>query len=159
MVFLSFEVVYGLHINHTKSVFCPVNEVINLQEIADTLGCEVGSFPVKYLDLPLGIKSKATTISLQSGMAYWWSVKGSYQSWKREHLSLGGGQVLINSVLDSLPTYTPILPLPASTENRRDKLQRDFLWQGNRQNKFFKTGYGFYWQEGQGHGDQISEGS
>ncbi|WMV49892.1 hypothetical protein MTR67_043277 [Solanum verrucosum] len=51
--------------------------------------------------------------------------------WKSQYLSLGGRVTLINSILDSLPTY--VMPFFRTT-NRivevLDALRRNFLWQG-----------------------------
>ena len=55
-------------------------------------------------------------------------------NWKANYLSLGGRVTLINSVLDALPTYVmSLFPLPAKVEERLDKLRRDFLWSGNKE--------------------------
>lgn len=43
LTLLIFEVVSGLHINMLKSVIYPVNEVQNIEELADILGCTTGS--------------------------------------------------------------------------------------------------------------------
>ncbi|RVW50774.1 LINE-1 reverse transcriptase-like [Vitis vinifera] len=49
----------GLRINLTKSELIPVGEIDNIEEMAVELGCRIGSFPVKYLGLPLGARHKA----------------------------------------------------------------------------------------------------
>jgi len=48
-------------------------------------------------------------------------------------ISLTRGRVtLINSVLDSIPTYfMSLFPMPAKVQNHLDKIRRDFLWEGN----------------------------
>ena len=57
-------------------------------------------------------------------------------NWKAQYISLGGRFTLINSVLDSLPTYVmSLLPMPAKVEERLDKLRRDFLRKGNKEGK------------------------
>lgn len=67
MILLFFELVSSLHI---KSVLYPVNEVPNIEEIAEIFGCR----QTQYFGLPLGAKSKL----LQSGMISWQNVKRSY---------------------------------------------------------------------------------
>ena len=43
---------------------------------------------------------------------------------------------MINSVLDSLPTYMmSVFPIPKSVITRLDKIRRKFLWQGNSERK------------------------
>lgn len=59
---LLFEAISGLHINMLKSMTYPVNEVPNLEELANLMGCSIGSLPTTYLGLPLGAKYKATEI-------------------------------------------------------------------------------------------------
>ncbi|KAG5592568.1 hypothetical protein H5410_043082 [Solanum commersonii] len=54
-------------------------------------------------------------------------------SWQQQYLSLGGRLTLINSVLDSIPTYfMSLLLMPAEVKQRLDKIMRDFLWEGNK---------------------------
>ncbi|KAG5620677.1 hypothetical protein H5410_005895 [Solanum commersonii] len=53
---------HGLHMNMLKSTIYPVNEVINLEELADIMGCNIGSFPFTYLGLPLADQYKSTEI-------------------------------------------------------------------------------------------------
>ncbi|WMV17704.1 hypothetical protein MTR67_011089 [Solanum verrucosum] len=54
--------------------------------------------------------------------------------WKARYLSLGGRVALINSMLDSLPTYVmPLFPILACVIKRLDKLRRAFLWKGNKE--------------------------
>jgi len=56
--------------------------------------------------------------------------------WKAQYLSLGGRLILINSDLDSLPTYVMALfPIPAKVVEKLDGLRRNFLWNGNKEGK------------------------
>ena len=53
--------------------------------------------------------------------------------WKKLYLSKGGKVTLIKSTLSSLPTYfLSLFPIPAKVAKRVEKLQRDFLWSGIR---------------------------
>jgi hypothetical protein len=61
-LFLLFEVVSGLKVNLAKSNLIPVGNVVQMGKLADILGCEVVSLPVKYLGLPLGASYKSTRI-------------------------------------------------------------------------------------------------
>ncbi|WMV38922.1 hypothetical protein MTR67_032307 [Solanum verrucosum] len=91
--------------------------------LAGVLGCEVGSLPTVYLGLSLGAKSKALEI--------WNSViercEKRLSNLKGQYLSLGSRIILVNSVLDALPTYVMSL-FP-------DSLRRNFIWQGNKEKK------------------------
>lgn len=58
----------------------------------------------------------------------------------QKHLSLGGRTTLINSVVDSIPTYFMSLfplPIPAEVPHQLDKLRRSFLWKGNSESHKF----------------------
>jgi hypothetical protein len=55
---ICFELVSGLKVNLAKSTLVPVGEVSNVEALAEVLGCEVGSLPIKYLGLPLGSRFK-----------------------------------------------------------------------------------------------------
>jgi hypothetical protein len=45
-----------------KSALVPVGNVVNVEGLADILGCGVSSLPLKYLGLPLGACFKAKPI-------------------------------------------------------------------------------------------------
>ncbi|XP_060210356.1 uncharacterized protein LOC132637257 [Lycium barbarum] len=107
-----FESKSGLHINMLKINIYPVNEVPNLEELADILSYNIGSLPTTYLGLPLGAKFKSIDI--------WNSViermEKRLATWQIQYLSLGGRLTLINSVLDSIPTYImSLFPMPRVT--------------------------------------------
>lgn len=128
LTLLIFEAVSGLHINMLKSVIYPVNEVQNIEEQAGILGCNTGTFPTTYLGLPLGAKYKAEGI--------WSRVIEKFEkrlaSWQMQYLSMGGRLTLINSVLDNIPTYSMSLyPITSKALKQLDKIQRNFLWEGN----------------------------
>ncbi|XP_060212175.1 uncharacterized protein LOC132639770 [Lycium barbarum] len=123
-----FEAISGLHMNMLKSTIYPVNEVPNMEELADIMGCKIGSFPSTYLGLPLGAKYKSTEI--------WTGIIEKFEkklaTWQMQYLSFGGRLTLINSVLDSLPTYyMALFQIPTGVLEQIDKLRRDFLWEGN----------------------------
>lgn len=101
LTLLLFEAVSGLHINRLKSVIYPVNEVQNLEELAEILGCSIGTFPTTYLGLSVGAKFKSEAV--WSGVIEKFEKK--LASWQLQYLSMGGRLTLINSVLDSIPTY------------------------------------------------------
>ena len=47
-----FEAVSGLRINLNECEIIPIGLVVNVEELAPELGCEVGSLPNSYLGLP-----------------------------------------------------------------------------------------------------------
>ena len=81
-----FEAMSGLRINLSKSDIIPIGSVDNVEELANELGCKVGSIFTLYLGLPLGAPHKAVGI--------WDAVEEGFQkrlaSWKRQYISKGG---------------------------------------------------------------------
>lgn len=59
---LIMEVASGLRMNLSKTLLFPVGEVENIEELATTMGCDVGSFSGTYLSLPLGTNSSSKAI-------------------------------------------------------------------------------------------------
>ncbi len=111
----------------------PVEEVPNLEDLVQILGCKIVSPPMKYLGLPLGATFKAKLI---------WNpiierMEKRLVGWKRLYLSKGGKVTLIKSTLSSLPTYFLYLfPIPTKVAHWLEKIQRDFLWNGMGEEKF-----------------------
>ncbi|WMV31905.1 hypothetical protein MTR67_025290 [Solanum verrucosum] len=128
LTLMLFEALSGLHINMSKSTIYPVNEVPDLEDMAAIMCCPTGSFPTAYLGMPLGAMNRSSQV---------WNVivekfERRLASWQQQYLSLGGRLTLINSVLDSIPTYfMSLLLMPAKVKQRLDKIRRDFLWEGN----------------------------
>lgn len=100
-ILVIFEGVSRLHVNWDKSFIFPVNQVGNLQELTEVLGCQMDSLPTKYLGLLLEAKNKE--LELWNGVLERCEKKLS--RWKSQYLSLGGRSTLIKSVLDGLLTY------------------------------------------------------
>lgn len=61
-ILLAFELISGLKVNFKKSVVAAVGNVLNTAECALLFGCPMISFPMKYLGIPLGNKSKAVGV-------------------------------------------------------------------------------------------------
>jgi len=61
-VFFFFEAISGLKINLANSVLVPVDDIVNTDDLAGILRCEVFSLPLKYLGLPLEDPFKAKSI-------------------------------------------------------------------------------------------------
>jgi hypothetical protein len=62
VLFLAFEAVSGLKVNLSKSELVPMGNVVDVEGLADILGCMVSSLPLKYFGLPLGAGFKAKSI-------------------------------------------------------------------------------------------------
>lgn len=102
--------------------------MINIEELANTLGGKLGQLPTTYLEMLLGSKSKSKEI--WSGVIE--KCERKLANWKCQYLSLGGRLTLVNTVLDALPSYMmSLFPIPAKVTKRLDAIRRNFLWQGS----------------------------
>ena len=122
-----FEAASGLRINLDKSEIIPVGVVEEIDEMAEELGCRVGSLPSQYLSLPLGAPNKAPSV--------WDGVEEKMRRrlawWKWQYISKGGRITLIKSTLASMPIYhMSLFRMPKTVVRRLEKVQRDFLWGG-----------------------------
>ncbi|KAG5585482.1 hypothetical protein H5410_045916 [Solanum commersonii] len=78
-----------------------VNEVPNLTSLAWIPGGSNGELPIVYLVMSLGDQNRS--IDIRNGVVE--KCEKRLVNWKSQYLSLGGRLTLINSVLDSMPTY------------------------------------------------------
>ncbi|WMV37861.1 hypothetical protein MTR67_031246 [Solanum verrucosum] len=62
LTLMLFQAISGLHINIPKNIIYPVNVVPDLEEMADIMYCNTGSFPTTYLGLPLGASQRSAEI-------------------------------------------------------------------------------------------------
>lgn len=81
-----FEALFGIHINLDKSSIILVDDVEDLEILAQELGCNINSLPTSYLGLPLGLRHKSPAV--------WDSVEEQNRTrlgiWERQHISRGG---------------------------------------------------------------------
>ena len=85
----------------SKSEMVPIGEVNNVHALTEILGRRVGSLPMTYLGMPLGVSHKSLSI---------WNpilerIEWKLSRWKKLYLSKGGKLTLLKSTLSSLPTY------------------------------------------------------
>ena len=95
--------------------------------LADSVGCEVGAWPINYLGLPLGGNPRSRS--------FWdpviSKVAKRLDSWKRVFLSKGGRLTLIEAVLYAIPTYyLSLFRLLLRVSKELEKIIRNFLWKG-----------------------------
>ena len=87
-----------------------------------------------YLGMPLGANHKA--LNIWDGIIE--KTEKRLALWKSQYLSLVDRVVLINAVLNSLPTYVmSLFPIAGEVLKIQDKLRRDFLWLGSKIEKSF----------------------
>lgn len=124
-----FSLSTGLKINFHKSCMIPINvDEQNMEILAGTFGCFIGSMPFTYLGLPMG-STKPRIIDfaplvdrierrLPSTVAF---------------LNHGQRLTMVNSVLSSLPTYYMCsLKLPKKVIQHIDRARRHCLWRKSR---------------------------
>ena len=125
LVLTCFQAFTSLKVNVGKSEIVPIEEVRNIQSLANILQCKVGSLPMIYLGMPLGTLYKIASI---------WNpilerMKKKLLGWKRLYLSKGGRLTLLKSTLSSLPTYyLSLFTIPKAVATRLEHIQRTFLW-------------------------------
>lgn len=96
-----FEGVPGLKVNLAKSALIGVGEVPNLDMLAADLGCRIGSLPVTYFSLPLGVRYKSVNV---------WNpvverIQRRLSCWKANYLSKGGSMTLLKAALANILVY------------------------------------------------------
>ncbi|WMV38569.1 hypothetical protein MTR67_031954 [Solanum verrucosum] len=129
------ELTLCLKVNWGKTSLFPIKEVPNIQNLAIILWCKVEKMPTTYLGMPLGSEHKAGEI--WDGILE--KTEKRLARWKAQYISLGGRLILINSVLDALPTYVmSLFPIPPKVMKKLDRLRRDFLWHGGKEGKGYK---------------------
>lgn len=124
----SFELVSSLRVNFSKSNIFGLNlQDSFLSAASHFLSCCIGSFPFKFLGLPVGANPRRCST---------WepivdSLKKRLAAWKGRYLSIGGRITLINSVLSSLPLYFfSFFKAPKKVLKSLVAIQRKFLWNG-----------------------------
>ena len=102
MVLSGFEMISGMRINYSKSELIPVNiDATEVGEFLDILECTKGSFPIKYLGIPLHY-DKLRREDVQPLID---KIMKRIAGWKGKLLSYKGRIILIQACLDSIPVY------------------------------------------------------
>ena len=130
-----FDKASGLAINQAKSQVFFLNTVLATQRnILQILGFSKGSFPSKYLGVPLIPRS----LNSMSWMELIDRIKQKLSSWTLRPLNLPSRLVLIKSVLQVMPIYLfSVLSAPKSVLHEIRCIQRIFLWEGREDKEKF----------------------
>ena len=118
----------GLKISLSKSSFFSVgiNEM-DLETIKGITGFPQGSFPFKYLGIPVA----GSRLSIAQYSPFIDKISNSINAWAGATLSYAGRTELIRSVLQGVECYwLSILPIPAGVKAKIVQLCRNFLWSG-----------------------------
>lgn len=103
LILSCYEAMSVMKINFEKSEIFTVGLSETEQEIAaTTLGCKLGTFPMKYLGMPVSCyKITKAQLSYVSS-----KTEKRLVTWQCEYLSSGCKSTLIDSCLSSIPMYT-----------------------------------------------------
>ncbi|KAK2642390.1 hypothetical protein Ddye_024153 [Dipteronia dyeriana] len=124
----------GHIINFDKSAMC-VSLSIPSQEcdrLAAIIGFEVVDFHERYLGLPYFTRRKKKEIFDVITGRIWDKIRG----WRDKFLSVGGKEVLIKAVIQSVPTYSmSLFQLPKCLLQETYRLSARFWWGSNCQSR------------------------
>ena len=128
-----FEKLSGLKINfHKSEIFCFGQAKECENDYSELFGCRVGTFPFRYLGLPMHYKKLRNSD--------WKTIEERFEQrlsgWKGKLLSVGGRLVLINSVLSSLPMFMlSFFAIPKGVLKKLEYFRSRFFWQNDQHKK------------------------
>ncbi|KAM0926269.1 hypothetical protein ACQ4PT_003401 [Festuca glaucescens] len=128
-----FGVASGLRTNLAKCSLHPIRSSQDQVALASSiLGCEVASFPFKYLGLPLGLR-KVMASQLQPIVD---SAASRLPPWCAKLLNRGGRTILVQTMLSAIPVHTMMsLDIPPKVFEALRNICRAFLWKGRQEVK------------------------
>lgn len=123
-----YEVMAGLKINFLKSEILTVNDEENWAAVyAEIFNCQIGTFPIKYLGVPVS----PSRLHIADWLPLIEKTNKKLDIWKGGAMSIAGRKTLIDSSLSNAPIYQmSIYLLPKTIVNMMDKTRRSFFWQG-----------------------------
>ena len=136
LILCMFEQLSGLKINFHKSEFFCFSKAKEEENLYTQLfGCELGSYPCRYLGLPMHYK--------KLNNADWKNIKERFEKklscWKGKMLSVGGRLVLINSILSSLPMFMlSFFEVPKGVLKKLEYFRSWFFWQNDQHKKKYR---------------------
>lgn len=128
-----FDALSGLHINKLKSVIYPVNEVPNLEELADILGCSTGTF----LQLIWDTHWVQNTMPQLYGVGLSRNLREDLAPCKCNIFQWVVSLLLSIMYLILSPHYMSLHLKHKEVLNKLDKIRRNLFWQGNNTDYMF----------------------
>jgi hypothetical protein len=118
----------GLKINFHKSEIITINDEGNWAEVyAEIFNCQVGTFPIKYLGVPVS----PSRLHICDWLPLVEKSAKRLDVWQGGTMSIAGRSTLINSSLNNTPIYhMSIYLLPKTIIEKLDKIRRRFFWLG-----------------------------
>jgi hypothetical protein len=118
----------GLRVNYHKSSIFPINVLPErMEQLANTFGCRVGSFPFPYLGLPMGL----TKPRVEDFLPLVQRIERRLSS-TSNFLTHAGRLEMVNSVFSALPTfYMGKVKLPPTVVKQVDKYRKYCMWRGS----------------------------
>jgi hypothetical protein len=102
LLLCAFEQLSGLKINfHKSELLCYGTAKINQNKYMQIFGCDLGSFPFRYLGIPMQHRKLMNKDRKHVEERF----QKRLNCWRSKMLSVGGRLVLINSVLSSLSMF------------------------------------------------------
>ena len=133
-LFLNFQAISGLCVNYQKSGLLVLGKEESwTQRVAKMLECTTIQLPFTYLGIPLGANMRKAS----SWQIIIDKVQRKLSSWRCSSMSRGGRLTLIKSVLNCLPLYyMSLFKVPRKVADDIIRLQRKFLWSGDKKGRF-----------------------
>jgi len=118
----------GLKINFNKSEVVMINdEECWGQTYAEIFNCQIGSFPIKYLGVPVS----PSRLHVCDWVPLIEKSNKRLDVWKGGNMSIAGRTTLIGASLNNSPIYhMSVYLLPKTTIDSLDKIRKRFFWQG-----------------------------
>jgi hypothetical protein len=128
-----YEQMSGLKINFEKSEVLILGGDDNIAEsYADVFNCQIGSFPIKYLGVPIS----ASRFHVADRSRLEEKLEKKLDTWQGNSMSSGERSVLIKSSLSNSTIYhMSMYLLPKTTIEKLEKIRRKFFWQGGKLRK------------------------
>lgn len=123
-----FELIAGLKINFSKSEILMINDNENWGQVyADIFNCQISTFPVKYLGVPIS----PSRLHVVDWLPLTEKCYKKLEIWKGGTLTMAGRATLIGASLNNAPMYhMSVYLLPKTTIKEMEKIRRTFFWQG-----------------------------